>query len=136
MMEENKMSNCVRLHEALVIPLDAIDADGFMAKVRDRGGAKEEPPGPSPKAICPMDTFWWFLTPGNVSRMKDNIVVELGGGRSSHTWRDLGTTLREIASHMRKPVTATIELSDESDGFASTSEMKVTLRPGGGVDGL
>lgn len=96
------MSNCADVLDPVVLPLDPLKAEKFWklvdAATRAKAAPAENADGTWPDAL----TFWWFLIEKNVSRCGTRGVrIELGGARSSHTFRDLEWTVRVLGGFVR-----------------------------------
>jgi len=69
---------------------------------------------------------WWFLS-GNTKFANGGVVIFLGNGRSTHTWRDLKATLYTLGTFCKRPKTLRFQVSDEFDGFETIGRCKAVI---------
>lgn len=111
------MSNCVNIHGACRLPLNNawFRVDDFQ-KMIDNCPEKYED---IDKNDFNTQFIWWFFK-FNTEFKYHNAYVNIGKGRSSHTWRDLKGLFKTIGEYLRNPEEdrrVTLKLSDEYDGF-------------------
>lgn len=117
------MSNCIQIYDVIMIPLDIVDVDGLFNLI-DAGAQRNE------KSVfdgSPESMAYWFLTRDNVRISGDQLVIKLGGGRSTHTWRDFEGTLYLLAGYISGNYYTEVQVSDEYDGFKTRGPFPITL---------
>ena len=122
------MSNCVTIHNIVAIPLDRISAPRLFADI-DRVQALEKHPSWD---NYKDNTIWWFLSRDNVWMEDGHVLIDFGGARSGHTWRDLEATRRVLLDYItvEEQMGANLSMSDESDGFSSTYTRRMDFTKG------
>ncbi len=112
------MSNCVDLrHAKFTLTADEIDLPRFQeafnryaqmtGKDLDTCYADWRNPD-NGNAI----TFYWFLCPHNVRFSTSGVTIELGEGRSIHTWRDLNGTCHVLGEFTKKDIYVEVRMKD------------------------
>lgn len=123
------MSNCIELlDKATVIFLpEEIKIEEFKHLVQT---ATDQPGLGQTLTDNQADQYaaWWFLQKNTVFHKDGWLAIKFGQGRSTHTWRDLGHTLRVIAKYMKQVKHHAFIAADESDGFASRFKLKVEFK--------
>lgn len=71
---------------------------------------------------------WWFLST-NVSFEKKSMVIDLGYGRSRHTWRDFRQTIWLLNDYWcsDKTFKYVFRIADEYDAYQTTENYAVNL---------
>ena len=110
------MSNCIEVRSAKVfIPNHYIELDRLKAMV-EAGNVFDSKQYFSIAKPTEEDnikiTFYWFITPGNVEFTPDHVIIRLGEGRSSHTWRDLQETCWAVSRFMTSRLTWCLDIMD------------------------
>ena len=128
------MSNCVRFkpfrfslteHEA--------DVEKIGELVKHLAGSDPNPGfvrKETPDELLAECVWWWGSYFQTLTVLGEKIVViEMGNGRSIHTWRDLRAFVINVLNPFMKTKKQLIikKASDESDGFRSKFDIKVNL---------
>jgi hypothetical protein len=108
------MSNCVDIKNPVVrIPNHLIDTAGLrglIASAEDAPYIHEDPPEVK-DAKGDRRMAYWFLD-GNVLFTRDEVIIEFGAGRSTHTFRDFEGTIQTLRKFIRGPFSYTFQVSD------------------------
>jgi hypothetical protein len=107
------MSNCIRIeHGAQVILRRRHMREAFVTLVEHYSADTAAAPIVGEEGI-----FYWFLS-DNVEVGGSCIIVHLGSGRSTHTLRDLRSTMRVVGEYYTGPrQVVSVEYREEGDGF-------------------
>lgn len=121
------MSNCVDiLTPRLVLTSDEIN----FVKLRDVvAHTPQQQPAWFNEPGYDKDIYqsWWFLSVEFIST--DVLAINLGRGRSSHTWRDFEGFCQWLGQFMLKEKHLVFRMTDESDGHRRSFKHKVVLQP-------
>ena len=71
---------------------------------------------------------WWFLCENTMTFKNGTVVINLGRGRSSHTWRDFKGTLQILSRFVKKDFHYTFQIRDEVDDFDQAENYRIDLR--------
>jgi len=69
--------------------------------------------------------FYWFLK-RNTEIEENKVVVRVGQGNSSHTWRDFKWLVWTLNSFFTFPFKHTFQVADEMDGFDLVEDVEVS----------
>ena len=106
------MSNCIALHDATIQLSDRdIKIEELKALINRVKDLKEAPSG---TADGPGYIAWWFLCQTEFLDER-HVEITLGAGRSIHTWRDFGATMRVIETFAKRPFNVTVKVRDTDD---------------------
>ena len=134
------MSNCVEfVTPRIYFTPSEIDVPSLLSEVEKHKDHDPYPGREIPSMTCGTtpdekwncQAFFWFLTPGNVlwkmgRTTADNLLtVNLGHGKSSHTWRDLESTLMALNKFVTVDKEFALRGRDEFDGFKNTIAIRV-----------
>lgn len=117
------MSNCVNIHNTVLIPKHLFNYRQFAKDVSNVNNLTK----------CPDDfqghIMWWYLGTDNVWEEDEYIGINFGDHRSGHTWRDLKQTLKVLSQYFDTKCQVMFVMSDESDGFSSTYKQAFDINP-------
>lgn len=109
------MSNCIDIHNSrLELSKEIFNIPGFKEwfnkqEVKDKGGYTH---------------FYWFLS-NNTTIKEDKVIIEIGRGFSSHTWRDFRWLVWVLNPFFIKPIRHIFKIADECDGFDLVESIEV-----------
>ena len=119
------MSNCIEIHNDVVLSSKHFDCARLLTDVTKHKDDKQS-------FDLPLDdqNFYWFLTPTSVYQEGDDIILSLGSGRSSHTWRDLKQTLHTLALYAKttEHICLPLIISNEFDGFETEGQYNLEVK--------
>lgn len=123
------MSNCIRLMEGtgkISFNKEEFNIYAFEKMYRDK--IKNE---------GDWNLWQWFLV-GNWIVIDEKLTINLGGSKSTHTWRDFDRVLEELTQFIRKEkeIEHTFIVLDEADGFQNPDIYRYTLGQHGFSDGV
>jgi hypothetical protein len=119
------MSNCIDIYNpVLEFPPQRIVLGPLLTRVED---LKE-----APKDVD-LSIAWWFLSNTTID-VDGRTTINLGFGRSIHTYRDFRATMLCLCRHMipGKSVTKTLIIRDAENPGSPWERYKVVFRREGG----
>jgi len=104
------MSNCINIHRRnLLLKKPEFDVDLFK-KWFDEQPLETEEGGYAKRPSA----FYYFLKDNTYFR-KDSVIISIGAGHSTHTWRDFKWVLWQLNQFVTAPIEHTFTASDEYD---------------------
>jgi len=117
------MSNCIHFNGTGLLTFRADEID--IPRLRDFLNSLKK----YTKSPDDMRDYvgWWFLEK-NTTILDDSVEIDLGGGRSSHTWRDFNNLKILLQKEfILKHVEFRLSISDECDGFTNVEDAVLVL---------
>lgn len=116
------MSNCVVVHNNIVMSADVIDIQKLFDDMEDHDYVNDEGFDKffAPEASDKEFMFYWFIGKGNFYTLKNgDLEMCLGSHRSGHTQRDLRHLQKFLSQYLLTDEILKIPviLADEYDGF-------------------
>ena len=128
------MSNCINILTDIVIPVKQINTINLFHDMEEIN--KLEDVGFGDDTTLKEHIIWWFLSERNVRIEGNDLIIHLGGHRSSHTQRDfnqVGYVLAEYVVLGALPkgeyIHCPVKVQDELDGFNETFTNILILKP-------
>ena len=126
------MSNCVQVHSTLVLSLKDFDIDRLISDMNLHGYVNE--PGFdkffAPEATDEEFYFYWFVGDNIMAHDDNEVHINFGRHRSSHTNRDLQGTVRFLSRYFfdhALPQSHSVYVTDEFDGFQEMYTEQLTF---------
>lgn len=132
------MSNCIHIHNPKIrLTADQVDLEKLDDLLHRTVGITRDNAFNWPDKEAMM--AWWYLEQNttitrSTHKLYEYTDIELGMGRSTHTWRDFRGTMSILAKMLHKPLIFILRLSDESDSFEAKYRATVKLSPDGSVE--
>lgn len=129
------MSNCIHLITyKMTFSASEVDVENLLEQVYKHQNHK------SNGTTCGSEhsdeaficrTCYWFLTPKNVCVGGPSLIINVGEGRSTHTFRDFKGTMVLLNRFIKVGLHFTFRCTEEGDGFRHPFDMDVHFKPGG-----
>ena len=104
-----------------------IDIEGVLKKAAACTGDRRD--NWNIPSDCPDEHWWWYLSDHNTFEETIGfLTVMLNDGRSSHTWRSLRRTMRELADFVKIPFSVSLKIYDS--GLMKTCTVKYDIAQG------
>lgn len=126
------MSNCIELVQGsdhLTFHHDEIDGLGLSELIREAEAKVDKNNCVNEDVEVRLKIAWWFLSK-NTTFNEHGVIINLGSGRSGHTWRDFGATFHVLSKFIKKPKTVEFSICDEGDGYKTTEHIEIDLQKG------
>jgi len=109
------MSNCISVRNSKVVfGPGEVDSAALLKELGKHSGCDREDEHANDDDQWACMEARWFLIPGDNLRMEgDNLVVEFGHGKSTHTWRDFKATCLFMDRFMKGSKSHVFRLCDE-----------------------
>lgn len=129
-----QMSNCVKIYTDVIISNRNIDTFQLFKDIEKYKDIEYKS-----EMTLEESTFYWFIDDHNVELEGTNLVISLGHGRSSHTWRDLRGTLIQLSKYLTlkegETLVIPMQMADEYDDFKECFIAKFVLKKGELISG-
>lgn len=125
------MSNCVDIEDYEKVLFNSEDINVSALKELIDTSEKEVTPKTSVSDNVDVDKriAWWFLNKNTIF-YENAVLIHFGEGRSTHTFRDLQSTIIVLQKFMKSEKTHRFLASEEGDGFMSKFYIDVNFTTG------